>query len=575
MFRNKFVDPDTAYPVNDNSDESVLYQSFYNPDFSAGSLEIEKLGASDVRPYQLPVNKIDVSEESTLPEFRPLDVANSNKKIIIDTANYDENKFEHLGGGVIAKKQDATNNSSSNTINSNDNNSTVIVENYQNELTTKATKTTMEINVANANYSDVRDDTDNATSLDDIFQELLLDNNDMMYNETASVENNKNVLESRIVPDSDDLDENDDNDDVKNEDGGDFNEQEILTTTPKLNFMNMKNFIMQMQQNKSDNLPTAESSSSTVFPTSSEEVFDITRMIMTTTQKPTTTFIEVETVKHTRLPSVTSKISEPQLFPSISKWEFVNGTRASHNNSELSVTKKVFNETLQAVVVENAQVPSHATHLDELKANQTVDKGNLQQLSSIFDTLAAKLGIKPDVSSKLPPFSQHTQNKHKQSGGGNQVRASTRRNTNNTTTLPIKQHVTTPKTPKTTKKSPSTVRTTKTTRKVPTTATPRSEPTRAFELSSESFFGQAAEGYVEAVDPTQYEEILSLASSPISKFIQSTTPSLVTLMPVKSNSGIRNFNPRLRLASSSNQQASSGETRNMETVVKASMSFDS
>jgi hypothetical protein len=62
VYRNKFVDPDMIYPLNE-TDESVLYQSFYNPDFSAGSLEIEKLGMADVRPYPLPVNKIDLSEE--------------------------------------------------------------------------------------------------------------------------------------------------------------------------------------------------------------------------------------------------------------------------------------------------------------------------------------------------------------------------------------------------------------------------------------------------------------------------------------------------------------------------------
>jgi hypothetical protein len=564
IYRNKFVDPDTAYPVNDSSDESVFYQSFYNPDFSAGSLEVEKLGTVDVRPYPLPVNKIDVSEESTASG--PKIVGSDNKKLlVIDATNYDENKFEHLGGGVIAKKHDAS---------GSDNNSTAISDNYQSENTTVATAT-MKINV---NDTGVKDDSDSATSLDDIFQELL-DSNDM-YNST-------DVLESRIAPD----DNEGDADEEEQEDGGEGGEgdagEEILTTTQKLNFMNMKNFIMQMQHNKSDS--SAESTdvttllSSTDAPTtstssssSSSAALDIVSTVAATTLKPTTTFVEVDTVKYTPSPSAASTLSEPQLFPSISKWEFVNGTRA--NISELSVTKKVFNETLQAVIVENVQerqAPAHnaTQRLDDLRGNQTLDKGNLQQLSSIFDTLAAKLGIRTDVSSKVPPFAPNIQNKLKQSAG-NQNRSSTRKNTS--TTVPIKQHVTTAKT---TKKSAtplgSLVKTTRvtTTTSSTTTASPpttdRSDPTRGYELSSESFMGQAE---VEPVDPTQYEEILSKASSPITR-ITSTTPSLVTLLPVKSNSGIRNFNPRLRLASS-NQQATSSETRNMETVVKASMSFD-
>jgi hypothetical protein len=283
---------------------------------------------------------------------------------------------------------------------------------------------------------------------------------------------------------------------------------------------------MQMKHNKSSS--SAENSSYSLVDISDETTtykapFEMATATNTafndvggfTTIKPTTTFVEVDTVKYTPSPFVKSSttsgssgasiISEPQLFPSISKWEFVNGTR-TNNSNEVSLTKKVFNETLQAVIVENSQTTSHVTHLDDLKANQTVDKGNLQQLSSIFDTLAAKLGIKPDVSSKVPPFSQYTQNKIKQNANNNnQLRTTTittpRKNLGSTT----KQYVTRATT-KTSKKSPTPMSIVTSTARAVTKVS--SDPTRGYGLSSETVIGQAE---VEAVDPTQYEEILSLA----------------------------------------------------------------
>ncbi|CAG9800280.1 unnamed protein product [Chironomus riparius] len=578
IYRNKFADPDATYPVKD-SGESISYQSFYNPDFSAGSLEIEKLGIADVKPYPLPVNKIDISEEVTNPEqSSQMEMLNDNKKLMIDTSNvnYDENKFEHLGGGVIAKKQDNSSSSSTSaptTISSN------VLEDDIMQSNMNATN-----DAAQSGVQMTKNVTDTDTSLDDIFQELL-DNNSVTLNKTQD-----DVLESRIVSDDEET-ENDDDDDENayDEVSAAAEDEKILTTTPKLNFMNMKNFIMQMKHNKSSSENSSHSledisdESTTYKSPLSTLTFEIATATKAfndigafTTLKPTTTFVEVDTVKYTPSPFVktstssnsASIISEPQLFPSISKWEFVNGTR-TNNSSEVSLTKKVFNETLQAVVVENSQTASHVTHLDDLKANQTVDKGNLQQLSSIFDTLAAKLGIKPDVSSKVPPFSQYTQNKIKQNANNNnQLRTTTitvpRRNLGSTT----KQYVTRTTT-KTAKKSPAPMSSTTMTSTARAVTKVSSDPTRGYELSSETVMGQAE---VEAVDPTQYEEILSLASSPITRRFMSTTPSLVTLMPVKSNSGIRNFNPRLKIAS--NSQTSS-ETRNLETVVKASMSFDS
>lgn len=471
MYRNKFVDPETLYDTNDT--DSVFYQSFYNPDFSAGDLAIEKLGVADVKPYPLPVNKIDLNENKNVPEFKPLETGESDDVKM----NYDEDKFEHLGGGVIAKKPEAMN------------------ETVEDEAEMMMMNVTEEA----------------PTELGDIFQELL-DLDEAALNLTKS---DDNQLESRVEPDDDES----------------STEIIINTTTERLNFMNMKDFIVHMQKNKSD-----------------EDDFE-TISTVRTTEKPTTTFVEVETLKYTPA-AVAAVATQPQLFPiKISKWEFVNGTQT--NVSETSMTRKVFNETLQAVVVENSQTsPPHASRFDDLKANRTIDKANLQQLSSIFDTLAAKLGIKPiDLASKSPPFSQH--NKQKNNSNRTRMSSTTTKRTKLASTTPISRQ------------RPTTIKLSATTKLTTARPTTKMEVVTV-ESSSEVMVGQAE---VEPVDPTKYEEILSLiSSSPVTR-IESTTPSLVTLLPVKSNSGIRNFNPRIK-------SPTHEENRKLEAVVKASMSFD-
>jgi hypothetical protein len=561
MYRNKFQEPDSIFALNDTDDSSpILYQSFYNADFSAASLEIEKLGISDVKPYPLPVNKIDTSEETKDNNNNIQHINMNNDKTIVanDTRiKYDENKFEHLGGGVIAKKTEANESLAQ----------TTAIRNVTNENSPKIEIGNDGIKL-NANISNEQ----NYTKFDDIFQELINDND--LYNNTSS-----DILESRIVSDNDNVhgddDDDDDDDDGAEEDGDDDDNSGKVTTetnltTQKLNFLNMKNFIVQMQQNKSnpliDDSSTISPLSTTAQPYEREAeksaesvaILDTTKKpieIMSVTNNPHTTFKPTATfVKHdTTLPSAV--IKEPQLFPSITKWEFVNGTRS--NISETSVTKKIFNETLQAVIVENAQSTPHPTFLDNLKVNRTVNKTNLQQLSSIFDTLASKLGINTDVSSKLPPFSQtNTRSKLQQNVARNNTKvapSSVRYNFNSAN-----------KSVQTTSKMKQPALLSTTTEKMTTN-------TMDYFTSSENNFGRAE---VVPVDPTQYDEILSLASSPITKFVSTTSPSIVTLMPVKSNSGIRNFNPRLKLPVRQASSASKQSSKNMETVVKTSMTFD-
>lgn len=544
MYRNKFADPELAFAMNDTN-ESVFYQSFHNPDFSAGDLAIEKLGIADVKPYQLPINKIDLSENPTIPEFKFISPELTAAGEMLDGGeqlNYDENKFEHLGGGVIAKRPS--------------------MEVFIDTVTMKDPINDYEDAAAsgfsvNTEEALEKTTTELPTQIGDIFKELLNfedKNESLLFNSTKTYSSD---VESRVI-----LDEE---------------QQEIyptITSTERLNFMNMKDFIVHMEKSKS-----GEEDLSSEAP--SMEMISSTN-IHTTTDKPTTTFVEVQTLKYIpttvvpALPVLNNTAHEPQLFPAISKWEFVNGTR--QNTTESSVTKKVFNETLQAVVVENFQTNPHLSRIvSDFKANRTIDKTNLQQLSSIFDTLAAKLGIKTDAASKMPPFSQHSQHKLKQQqNNNNRTKVSTTRKPNSnskiTATPSSKQRATTKLT--TTRTTPKPTTTTTTTTKAPEILRRVDENLSIYESSSEAIIVGQAE--VEAIDPTQYEEMLSQASSPIARF-STTTPSLITLLPVKSNSGIRNFNPRVKfpLPNKVPQLPQPVVTQNIETVVKAQMSFDS
>ena len=540
MYRNKFTDPELTFAMNDTN-ESVFYQSFHNPDFSAGDLAIEKLGIADVKPYQLPINKIDLSENPSIPEFKfisPELTAAGDMLEGGEQLNYDENKFEHLGGGVIAKRPSME----------------ILID----TVTTKDIINDYEDAGINKDADDEVADkitTEIPTQIGDIFKELLnfeQQNESLLFNSTKTY---NSVVESRIIPDE---------------------EQFVfptITSTERLNFMNMKDFIVHMEKSKS-----GEEDFSSEAPLM--EMISSTNIH--TTEKPTTTFIEVQTLKYipTTISTVNITVVEPQLFPAFSKWEFVNGTR--QNSTESSVTKKVFNETLQAVVVENFQTNPHLSRIvSDFKANRTIDKTNLQQLSSIFDTLALKLGIKTDGASKMPPFSQHSQHKLKQQNNQNRTKVSTTRkpNTNSkiTSTLAPKQRASTKLTTTRTTSKPITTTTTSTTTKAPQLEILRKiENPSIQESSSEAIIVGQAE--IEAIDPTQYEEMLSQASSPIARF-STTTPSLITLLPVKSNSGIRNFNPRVKfpltIKTSQQQLPLPVETQNIETVVKAQMSFDS
>lgn len=507
MYRNKFVDPDNvrlASSENTNS-SSKYYQSFTNPKFSINDYVIERLGIADVRPYPLPVNKIDLQENFSETSNSTTD---DSVKVKVD---YDEDKFEHLGGGVIAKKPElSTKFMNDTTVENLKEQNEGEIDSEEEDGNEELENEALDEKDSNMTVVDMLTTIFPPTKLGDLFLELLeADKNDTITNDFVN-----DKIESRISPDEEDSSEN------------------ITSSTEKLNFFNIKDYIVSHSRNKTNNSSNNGENK------------------VTTVKVPTITSSDIETAKYT---PVTSEIP---LFPSISKWEFVNGTKP--NASEFGITRKVYNETLQAVIVENSQNPINDMKIEELKSNKT----NLQQLSSIFDTLAAKLGIKPDVSSKAPPFSQHSQNKLKNSS---RTRTPVTKNvTNATPTSTTTQKVTT-----VADQNDEIIENSSTYRTLNSNKIIRKENV---ETSSEAVVGQAE---VEAIDPTQYDEMLSsIAAKPLQPTTQKT-PALVTLLPVKSNSGIRNFNPRLKIPfRNSPTYFISSDPKNMETVVKTSMSFD-
>lgn len=209
----------------------------------------------------------------------------------------------------------------------------------------------------------------------------------------------------------------------------------------------------------------------------------------------------------TKVPSAAgtkNKLSSPgimddeMLFPAHTKYD--PNDQTSHHVP----LKKTYNDTLQALIVENQASSNISLKMKDLKRNSSED---IENITLIFDTLSSKLGITPNFPTKEPPFSTSSQQKIKNDQKYLSNLQQTTKRTTSTTTTPF---------------PPTSART-------PQSPDQSSEP--------ENIVGEAE---VEVVDPTKYEEMLS------SQSVSSTTmhtPSLVTLLPVRSNSGIRTFKP--------------------------------
>lgn len=223
----------------------------------------------------------------------------------------------------------------------------------------------------------------------------------------------------------------------------------------------------------------------------------------------TSSYVEVETMEYTPWNAA--------LFPVQSKWEYVNGTLVQSSPSPM---RKVFNETLQAWIIENPTESTERLPPINLMKNNT---DQLKNISTIFDTLVSKLGINPKISQKLPPVMSHfasrkeTHAPKEQTTPGNFV----------TPTPAMKRTSHTA--------SPTAI----------SSDSPESDEKLPILLSqnTESYYGSSSEALgqaeVEEVDPTQYEQMLLIDRVATALHGSSTVPSLVTLLPVKSNSGIR------------------------------------
>ncbi|XP_052864128.1 mucin-5AC [Anopheles cruzii] len=516
LYRNRPSDIESALAYTENPNGPITYyQSYTNPSFGSSTLGIEPLGVLDVRPYPLPVDKI---HEEMIPDFKYLapTAVDATEQLLNPTL--DEQKFEHLGDGVIAKKPD-TGGSRDEPVAA---------------TTTEAIETTTLVSL------DVQSSDETASTEGPYYGSGEL--NATLDEEQLMMDVAMDLAESRLSPD-----------------------EEVTTTMLPSSVTTLTSAESDITDPPTSVTTPATLPSTTEFgaPSSeerdndSQEVTTVPSDGVLTAGRPSTTYVEVETLKYSPPTVPPPTPTQPALFP-ITKWEFVNGTRRT--TAEKPPTRKVFNETLQALVVENVapeattapvlpRLPAAAANqLADLKVNRSQ---NLQNLSDIFDTLASKLGIRPEVSSKLPPFSSLAKIKHRTAG---KPRPTTSPSTTSTGR------------PKRKKTRPATTgfpeTTTPMSRVIPTVTNDEIEdavPVMLETVSSESaeppavpvVIGQAE---VEVIDPSIYEEMLSslaLAASVPERTQVPTTPpappsTLVTLLPVKSNSGIRNFRPKTK-----------------------------
>lgn len=266
-----------------------------------------------------------------------------------------------------------------------------------------------------------------------------------------------------------------------------------------------------------------------------------------TDESQTSGYVEVETVQYTPV----SSWDQPSLFPVQTKWEFINGTLVQTDRAPM---KKVFNDTLQAWIVENPQESGERIEPERYIRHNSEE---IKNISTIFDTLSSKLGIGPSIPSKTPPFTSFSQNKFREKIGtnGNQI------NMNNNKDM---YFINTPTTRIATSSAAAiqsqaapTAPTIETTdgpfSPLPILLNPQTE--NYFSSSAENVFGQAE---IEEIDPTQYEQMLLLDKVSSFSHRTSTMPSLVTLLPVKSNTGIRNGMPNIAGEMSNNNNNNNG-----------------
>lgn len=524
----KFSEPVSSSAIpSDDKHIPFVYQSFKNPSLIFSPQGIEKLGSVDVKPYPIPVDKIYGQQ---VPDFKPIK-QNGDGQQMMETGPYIETtnntRFEHLGGGVIIKQSEIRPTAQSKPIESIPSKLEPAV---LSEISTGATNQ-MEDDSTSTEYS---------VQLGDFLLDLLeLNKDDSNATSTMSESLESRINDSNESTESSNLDEN---------------------PAEKLNFKNLKDHIIAMSKNQTKTIDSNEQQSK--FNLNSNMTEDKLILNANVTNRNTFTSgspplysgeFEYETVSDrsgasastsTALPSPASSISsgsgeQPSLFPMHNtKWEFVNGSLIPP--IENSAARKVFNHTLQAWVVENPSLPSgsitDSVRIDKLKVNRENNTDNLQNLSSIFDTLASKLNIAPRIPTKLPPFNSLAQSKLKNKYANRQPSstspqpqtspAASASGTDERINSKINKNLT----------NPSLIR-------IPSTTETIDGDSLPILLEPEANNGFSGQAEVEVVDPTQYEEMLQVESRNPHLRVTTQTPTLVTLLPVKSNVGLRTFRP--------------------------------
>lgn len=392
--RNKLMETVTKAPSR-----PIYYQSFTNPTFSLTTMGIERLGAADVRPYPLPVNKL--YDDGQGQAGSPLDTGmHLNEKEIMNGGGnaqeellepgYDQ-RFEHLGGGVSAKKPEV-----------------MSVASGQKEkevekgapVTTTVAPLTPSLLVPSAE--------ENSEQLGDILLDLL----DLQQPQQRHKYIPEGEEEVTAITE------------LEEDQAGQDGEQSFESTT-KLNFINIREHILQKNKVAMETVITT-----TTFPTPAEQTLVSSSATSTGSKlnnpEPQTVTLmssNVEEQANTQGQHSDSdkdaNWSGPSLFPMHTTWELINGT-VTDQKPDPSHLRRVYNDTLQAWIVENREEDS-AVAITGQDNNQQASYGNqepsssssssskkqdgtIQNISVIFDTLASKLGITPDVSSKSPPF---------------------------------------------------------------------------------------------------------------------------------------------------------------------------
>ncbi|XP_005178067.2 mucin-2 [Musca domestica] len=563
-----------------NPHDMMFYHSFGNPVFMPASESIERLGVgSSVQPHPLPVPLID---DVVIPPFKPLTPGlTSQNKLPFEIPNAND-KFEHLGDGILAKKPENMTQNSNESI---DMPTTTTSTTTTTPATIVPTKAKEQFEPTIKPIQDEMDSSSVTSELADKIGEFFMDWLDLPKDEVKPKQ--EQPLESRIEPEEDSFTVSSKETELESASSelssttNSIAEEESSTTTyststspGKPNFLNLKELILKRnqlsnQRKSSDSTtPVISSTVTTAKPTTST-----TTTTTTTTLAPiTTTTPKASTVTTKRIKYHPSNSKPPtmlddsNLFPSHSKWEFVNSSAANHFGHTGNM-RKVFNTTLQAWVSEDVEKTekTESETLDDIKTKIN-NASNIQDISFIFDTLASKLGITTSLPTKEPPFSH---NKLKQS-----QKNESRTKATTTTTMRT--------TPTTSTTIPTT---TTTTSKRPITTTPpvlsvasEEDDLLALEMRREPFIkpmssfidDTSAEGVgaaipvvgeaeVEVIDPTKYEEMLK-SSHFADATTTETTPKLVTLLPVRSNSGIRTYRPLVDTGRSSSSSSSPNES---------------